>query len=115
METLKGFCPNCNKVVEFQRRPPGTGSEIDPNKPLNENEKQILNVLIALGNRGTVRQIAAYLFANRVPRNGPAWSTHYCQRDISYHVGRGLVSMEREGKSFVYSLNHERLLEVYQR
>ena len=102
MIRMKGICPNCGCMVEIQRRPPGRGSEIDPSKPLNENEVQLVEALKKLGGRATIRQILAYLFGNKLQRNGRPWNAHYAQRDMSYVVGRGLVQMIKVGKSFEY-------------
>ena len=102
-----GRCPNCGSLIDIQRRPPGSGSEIDPSKPLNENELQLLEALNKIGGRGTIRQILAYLFANKIQRNGRPFNYHYCQRDCSYLVGRGLVQMVKVGKSFEYVLTRK--------
>lgn len=88
------------------------GTKIDPNAPLNPNEQQLLDALFCFDKPATIRQILAKLFEKKWARKGKAWNYHYAQRDMSYILGRGLVLMERSGKSYTYRINPDRQLKL---
>lgn len=105
-------CPSCGKEFVFKRRPIGSGTQVNPDKPLTDNDNQLLKALEDLAGPVTIREISAYLYNHNMAREGRAWNYHLVQLGVSQLVGRGMVKAFATGKRphYVHTDIYERRL-----